>query len=708
MKRVLITLGIIIAILAIFSCSSPKTVFEPRSQDKSDGQPKFDITKIVKPNGYGIVFGELKDGEYVEGKILVGYEDYGSVEKIAKALNGKIVFEIPQIKVVSIKFNGKIQDAYKKIRSLGITGIRYVEPSYKRDLIKPTVVEKNPEMLKKERISLTNNRNYGEELSNELWGLEALGITQSLWDEASGTDVIVAVVDTGVDGTHPDLQGQVTKGYRPYTKEILQEGADSSYGGAHGTHVAGTIAAKKDGKGIVGVAPNAKIMPIVIFDDPALVGGNGYVGDDYVAAGIVWAVDNGAKVMNHSWGGWGYSHTMKAAFDYALAHNVAMVCSAGNNHSDSHHQYPANYPGVIQVAAVEYNGGSYRTTNFSSRSDMVTVGAPGVTILSTVPGTSSRGYGGHNSNVRVTNKGTYDYYQGTSMAAPHVTGAIAVLLQKYPNAKVWQIRKLLENTAQDIDKPGWDNDSGAGLIKLNQAINSELPVSGGIERLVVKVTDASDSFGIPTVFVQFKDLNGRLYAAKTNPGGFAEFYQIDQVNLNAAELFVGGPDHMDRAEASVEGQSVPGGWTISLRMQEERQANNSSLYAISSSTTETVFGIKFSSEFKVKFKTNISGATVILTDPEASNVYFVTPYERNRDYDFSNMSGQIVVGILTTKPQSNDVTVEGTVTLNGYSIPIRSTIKKGSSWAVVDDFNGQNFGTPEQPLYAWWTVFGKQ
>ncbi|MFN6992561.1 MAG: S8 family serine peptidase, partial [Fervidobacterium sp.] len=169
----------------------------------------------------------------------------------------------------------------------------------------------------------------------------------ALWNEASGTDIIVAVVDTGVDGTHPDLEGKVIKGFRPLTGEELPEGTDSSYGGSHVTHVAGTIAAKKDGKGIVGVAPGAKIMPIVIFDY-----GGGYIGDDYTAMGIIWAVDHGAKVMNHSWGGWGYSHTLKAAFDYALQNNVVMVASAGNSHSDDHHHYPSAYPGVISVAAV--------------------------------------------------------------------------------------------------------------------------------------------------------------------------------------------------------------------------------------------------------------------------------------------------------------------------------------------------------------------
>ncbi len=705
MKKMLFVVTVIIAILLIFSCTNPKTSnFEPRTQEKSTFEPKFDLSKITKPKGYSVIFGELKDGEYVDGKILVGYDDRKAVDTIVKALDGTIVLEIPQIKVVSIKFNGKVADAYKKIRTLGITGIRYVEPSYKRELIKPTRVEKSPELFKKTKVGLTSTRDYDEELSNELWGLEAMGITKELWDEASGTDIIVAVVDSGVDGTHPDLEGQVIVGYRPYFDEELPEGVDSSYGGSHGTHVAGTIAAKKDGKGIVGVAPNAKIMPIVIFDDPAEVGGNGYVGDDFVAAGIIWAVDHGAKVMNHSWGGWGYSHTMKAAFDYALANNVAMVCSAGNNHSDSHHQYPANYPGVIQVAAVEYNGGLYRTVNFSSRSDMVTIGAPGVTILSTVPGPESLGYEGHNGNVRATNDGTYDYYQGTSMAAPHVTGAIAVLLQKFPDAKVWQIRKLIENTAQDIDKEGWDNDSGAGLLKLNSALADSLPTTGGYEKVTFLVTDANLEFGVPTVFVQIRDTRGRLLAAKTNFDGIAEFYQIDN---DIVQAFIGGPDHWERALAPLDGVSDTGNWAIALRMEEERQTDHTKEMSWIFDPEKLLFIVPFTSTFTVEFDTDLPEAMLVVTDPFASESYRVLTYEKKRVYDLSDLAGQVVVGILTEENEV-DVTVQGTATINGYKIPIKGTIKSGSTWTVVDDFEGRNFGSEEQPLYAWWTLFGQR
>ncbi|MGC9772708.1 S8 family serine peptidase [Fervidobacterium islandicum] len=699
MRKAFLIISVVALLLALFSCTNPS--FEPRNQIK-------DLTSLpeIKPNGFNVLFGELKDGEYTEGRILVGYNDRKEVDKIVKAVNGKIVLEIPEIKVVSIKLNNMtVKQAYDKIKTLKLSGIRYVEPSYKRELIKPTVVKPNPEMFKIGKPGLNNTRNYGEELSNELWGLEALGITTTLWEEASGTGVIVAVVDTGVDGTHPDLQGQVIEGYRPFTGEVLPEGTDSSFGGAHGTHVAGTIAAKKDGKGIVGVAPGAKIMPIVIFDDPALVGGNGYVGDDYVAAGIIWAVNLGAKVMNHSWGGWGYSYTMKEAFDYALKNGVVMVVSAGNNTSDSHHQYPAGYPGVVQVAALEYYGGAFRVASFSSRSDGVSVGAPGVAILSTVPGEASLGYEGHNPNVPVTNGGTYDYYQGTSMAAPHVTGAVAVLLQKFPNAKPWQIRKLLENTAYDFNGGGWDHDTGYGLVKLNTALEDPLPTTGGVEEFQVVVTDAYEEWGVPTVFVSLMRDNGSCYFAKTGLDGIARFPHIDE---GTYKIIVGGPDHWDRALAPYGGESQPGAYAISWRMEEEREASFTN-YVVSPDATELV--VPFESEFKVQFKTepsSLKSPRIVIVDPLLTGIYRAESYATNTVYDFSGLSGQVTIGIQTILPPLADVTVEGTVTLNGVEIPVYGVLKAGKTWTIVDEYGGRNFGTELNPLYLWWTVFGKK
>lgn len=684
MKRLtFISLAILISLFVFVSCTQKVT--PPTNNNNSNA------TNSSKTVNNLTVFGELKVGEYTEGKILVGYTNKASALKVAELLNGRVVVDLPEISMISISFNGTVEEAYKEIKKADIQGLRYVEPSYNRKLIEPMPVDNSNTQSSKGGVKVLSESSLrgSEEFSQSLWGIEAIGATK-VWDEATGTGVVVAVIDTGVDGTHPDLAGQVIAGYRPATDEELPAGTDSSYGGAHGTHVSGTIAAKADGKGIVGIAPNAKIMPIVIFDDPEIVGGNGFVGDDYVAAGIIWAVKHGAKAMNNSWGGWGYSQTLKAAFDYALDNNVVVMVSAGNDHTDQHILYPAGYPGIIEVAAVEYNGGNYKTTSFSSRSDGIAVAAPGVKILSTVPLGGSLGYEGSTVNS-ANNGGTYDYYDGTSMACPHVTGSVALLLQKYPDAKPWQIRKLLQQTAVDIDNVGWDHNSGFGLIDLEKAFTVALPTTGGLT-FNVEVTDAYESWAVPTVFITMKRIDGAgtNYFAKTNDYGIAHFSNID---AGKYELIIGGPDSYDRvlAYSDYYGESVPGGFAINRRMEEERQ-----LTKVVNLTTDATNTYAFTSEFKVEFGTALEQPAEIQLIPLLPSEPATCVYTTN-EVDLSGNSGLFDFFVWLEEPATTDITIDGTVTLNGYKIPVTGTISEGGQAALISDDWGPS---------AWWTVFG--
>ncbi len=679
MKRLgFIFLAILVSLFVFVSCT--QTVKTSTNSNNSN------VTNSSKAANDLIVFGELKAGEYTEGKVLVGYTDRASALKVAELLNGSIVVDLPEISMISISFNGTVEQAYGIIQNADIKGLRYVEPSYKRKLIEPMPVDNSTIQSSKNGVKTLSGGSLrgSEEFSKSLWGIQAIGAAE-VWPEASGTGVVVAVVDTGVDGTHPDLEGQVIAGYRPKSNKILLPGADSSYGGAHGTHVAGTIAAKADGKGIVGIAPNAKIMPIVIFDT-----GGTFVGDDFAAAGIIWAVKHGANVMNNSWGGWGYSHTLKSAFDYALDNNVVVVVSAGNDHTNQHMLYPAGYPGIIEVAAVEYNGGEYKTTLFSSRSDGIAVGAPGVKILSTVPLDESLGAEGY-SVISAENGGTYDYYDGTSMACPHVTGSVALLLQKYPDAKPWQIRKLLQQTAVDIDNVGWDHNSGFGLIDLEKAFTVALPTTGGLT-FNVEVTDAYESWAVPTVFITMKRIDGAgtNYFAKTNDYGIAHFSNID---AGKYELIIGGPDSYDRvlAYSDYYGESVPGGFAINWRMEEERQVTE-----LVNLTTDATKTYAFSSEFKVKFDTELQNGAEILLFPFLDSDPATCVYTTN-EVDLSGNSGLFDFFVWLEEPATTDITIDGTVTLNGYKIPVTGTISEGGQAALISDDWGPS---------AWWTVFG--
>ncbi|QTA37201.1 S8 family serine peptidase [Thermosipho ferrireducens] len=664
----------ILLLLVLSACGLNNSLNDSLSMKNNEGIIKYPSVENV-------------DMKYQEGKVLVGYENRESVQKIIEVLNGEISVDLPQIKMVSIKFDGTVEEAFKKLSKIDLSGIKYVEPSYVRQIIDPkpvsdSVIYRDLDGIK----TFATTGGSDEEFSKYLWGLDAIN-ARTAWETATGSGVVVAVIDTGVDGMHPDLVGQVIKGYRPLTDEILEAGTDSSYGGAHGTHVAGTIAASSNGIGIVGVAPDAKIMPIVIFDT------SGYVGDDEVAEGIIWAVDNGADILQNSWGGWGYSYTLKSAFDYALDKNVVVTVSAGNSHTDQHLLYPAGYPGIIQVGAVEYYGGNFRTVWFSSRSDGVIIGAPGVEILSTVPRSNALGYEGYSLGKDAE---PYDFYQGTSMACPHVSGVVALLLEKYPNAKPWQIKKLLEKGAVDIDELGYDHSSGYGLVNAANSLSYSLDTTGGVTFDV----KAEDSLGYPlsAVFVTMKRLdgNGSDYFAKTDSNGIAHFSNID---AGKYELIVGGPDSNDRAYA--------GGYfgnSMVYRMEEERQYNR--IINLTADSTET---FAFSSTFVVKFgepSTTLSNATVTIDSaiPEilSGKRFTITAqtFDTNTTYDFSSIADYVVIRVERDATGAT-VTLNGTATINGYDISISGVLGKDATVTIVDDQGGT------KGVSLWWSLFGQ-
>ena len=460
-----------------------------------------------------------------EGKILVGYKDQTAIQRLAEIIDGEVQSTDEELKVATIEVDSSIQATYEIIKQNkdSLYGIDYIEPSYKRYIpyFRSNVVNKSTTTNEKTLANYT-----GEALDQYLWGAKAIAVKESWENGYLGDSVIVAVIDTGIDATNPELQGQVTKGYLPSLQEEIPAGEDSSYGGAHGTHVSGIIAAKSDGKGIVGIAPNVKLMPIVIFSPF-------YVGDDTVEKGIKWAVDNGAKVLNNSWGGPGYSLTLKRAVDYALKNGVTFIAAAGNDTSYQSFFYPANYPGVIQVGAVE-NMEPYRTADFSNRSPMLAVGAPGENILSTVPQNGSKGYEGGLEIDGIY----YDIMSGTSMATPHVSALAALILQKYPNAQPWQVRKLLQDGSQDIDDVGIDPSSGYGLIS-SSTLELPLPTTGGCN-LEVRVTVGGTltSGACVSLIGTNGDSRDVRYFAITG-SGTAEFLSIDTGTYN---IIIGAND----------------------------------------------------------------------------------------------------------------------------------------------------------------------
>jgi serine protease len=282
---------------------------------------------------------------------------------------------------------------------------------------------------------------------SQQWSLDKIR-TAEAWQRSTGAGVKVAVIDSGVDATHPDLQGNVLSGFDAITDRA---GSTTDRHG-HGTHVAGTIAAVTGNNvGVTAVAPDVKILPVKVLSDS----GSGNMSD--TAEGIIWAADNGAQVINMSLGSTSKVAAVSNAISYARSKGVTVIAAVGNDREKgSPTSYPAADAGVIGVAATDSND---RIGHYSTAGNYVDVAAPGTNILSTYPG------------------GQYKTMMGTSMAAPHVA-AVAALLKSYQSSLTPdQIETALEKSAVDLGQPGFDNDFGNGRIDAVAALNAVAPAT---------------------------------------------------------------------------------------------------------------------------------------------------------------------------------------------------------------------------------------
>jgi subtilisin family serine protease len=324
----------------------------------------------------------------------------------------------------------------------------------------------------------------------------------------SGEGVVIAISDDGIQGDHPDLRGRMVPGFDPLSGEILTPNTNyASEDDIHGTHTAGLALARLNGEGGRGLAHNARLMPLKVFDD------EGFVGQFRAARAIRWAADNGADIISASWGGGGYSPTLYEAVTYALARGVVLVASAGNaGQFDS--TYPSAYPGVIRVGATTPDN---ERAWFSSYGDTLSLVAPGVDMLSTIPGD---GYG---------------YLSGTSMATPLVAGAAALALERHPDWTPYQVKYALMASATDVAAPGWDVETGAGLLNpvgvitqtpplgatltlRNFAANADVSVQAGSPRAGERWVARTDENGAVT-FVGITPGDYRLSVVRRDPAG---------------------------------------------------------------------------------------------------------------------------------------------------------------------------------------------
>ncbi|MHB1355071.1 MAG: S8 family serine peptidase [Anaerolineae bacterium] len=266
---------------------------------------------------------------------------------------------------------------------------------------------------------------------------------------SGGQDIIIAILDTGADSDHPDLLANFITGTTYY-------GATWEDGHGHGTHTSGIAAGVANNGGIMGVAPRAKIMPVKVLSDA----GSG--SSTYIANGIIWAVNHGAKVINMSLGSVVNNSTIRAAVVYAYTSSVAIIVSAGNCGGTNYAangclyrnqwSYPAAYTEVIAVASTDSND---QRSSFSTSASYVDVAAPGSSIVSSY-------YTGT----------LYASMSGTSMAAPHVAGEAALIRKLHPEWTVPEVYARIISAVVDISPAGFDNDTGWGRIDAQLAVTT--------------------------------------------------------------------------------------------------------------------------------------------------------------------------------------------------------------------------------------------
>ncbi len=368
--------------------------------------------------------------------VIIGFKDKSDAA-LVKAHGGEIKYQYTIINAIAAKLPPKAIEALKKNDK-----VKYVEEDVQVYAIE-SGVDSEAKKIRPPRPTPTPTPTPVQPSQGLPWGVGRID-AELAWGTSRGAGIDVAIIDTGIDKDHPDLQDNI-KGGVNFVRTIWFKPADPNAwddDNGHGTHCAGIVAAVNNSIGVIGVAPSASLYAVKVLDKT----GSGYVSD--VVAGIEWAKAKGIKVISMSLGTSSNVQSLYDACDAAYyTAGIVIVAAAGNEGGAI--SYPAAYYSVIAVTATD---GNDAIASFSNHGPEAELAAPGVNIYSTYK------------------NGGYATMSGTSMACPHVSGTAALILSKNSDLLPPEVRGILQNTADDLGEEGCDQYYGYGLVDAEESV----------------------------------------------------------------------------------------------------------------------------------------------------------------------------------------------------------------------------------------------
>jgi subtilisin family serine protease len=425
---------------------------------------------------------KLREGVLLDASATAGGPYAGALNALLRSLGASAASSLgPGSDTYRIRVRGDVDPGILASELAASPLVAYAEPNHTRALM----------------------RTPNDAVIGQQWALSSIHAFEA-WDITTGGDITIALLDTGVSRSHPDLKGKLLPGY-----DFANDDDDPSDDEGHGTYTAGVAAANSDnGAGIAGICWQCKILPVKVLNR------RGQGQDASIARGLRWAVDQGARIISMSLGGPDDTQVIRDAVAYAHDHNVLLVAASGNGHADGNKpNYPAAYPNVLAVSATGRNDG---VTGFSTTGDYVGISAPGVGVWSTLwtPGQGD----------------TYGAANGTSAACPHVAGAAALVLSVRPELSADQVAEILEASADDQGVPGRDADQGYGRLNVLRAVQLAAD-PGALSRSRIQGRVAGAPAGTTVTLST---------GQQAQPDG-SGFYSIDNLPAGAYMVGLSGP-----------------------------------------------------------------------------------------------------------------------------------------------------------------------